>query len=269
MATPYLVYCTPEGEIREEPRLQALAFGMRPLAADELIPLPDGVTLSMMPDRLAVGQKRNGEYQVISSTRGWAAAALLPIGYTRTLLPAYEKVPGTEPLPFFGYSAVAGINGRLYVAALKTDDPRKWHPRAFNGRILTHLVREKQAAFPRNRIVAQHAHCALDYSCPTASNLFFGRWEMAIAVSPGCNARWLQRLYDAGLDTIRASTISGHSETYTAYYRPLGYSFEDVKESLKRARDAGVYSSINLLSLPGMIDREREVEALLSFVKET
>src|SRR5258708_34136071 len=83
------------------------------------------------------------------------------------------------------------------------------------------------------------------------------------------NPRWLQRLYDAGLDTIRASTISGHPETYTAYYRPIGYSFEDVKESLKRARDAGVYSSINLLCFPGMIDSEREVEALLAFVKET
>src|SRR6266704_1017895 len=357
MAIPYLIYCTPAGEIREEPRLRALGFDNQPLESSDLIPLPAGVTLSMMPDRLAVGEKRSGERQVIARSRGWAIAALLPIGYTRTLLPAYEKVPCTEPLPFFCYSAVAGINGRLYVAAVKTDDPRKWHPRAFNGRILTHLVREKQAAFPRNRIVAQHAHCALDYSCPTASNLFFGRWEMAIAVSPGCNARcigciskqeeedlvspqdrltfiptadeiveaavphleqadeaivsfgqgcegeplmqwrrisqaiktirertqrgvinintnasnprWLQRLYDAGLDTIRASTISGHPETYTAYYRPIGYSFEDVKESLKRARDAGVYSSINLLCFPGMIDCEREVEALLSFVRET
>ncbi len=357
MATPYLVYCTPEGDICEEPRLQALAFGNQPLTTHDLIPLPDGVTLSMMPDRLAVGQKRSGEQQVISSTRGWAAAALLPIGYTRTLLPAYEKVPGTEPLPFFGYSAVAGMNGRLYVAAVKTDDPHKWHPRAFPKRTLTRLVKEKQAAYPQNRVIAQHAHCALDYACPTASNLFFGRWEMAIAVSPGCNARcigciskqeeedlispqdrltfiptideivevavphleqaeeaivsfgqgcegepllqwrrieqaikamrmrtdqgvinintngsnprWLQRLYDAGLDTIRVSTISGHPETYTAYYRPLGYSFEDVKESLKRARDAGLYSSINLLCFPGMIDREREIEALLSFVKET
>lgn len=83
------------------------------------------------------------------------------------------------------------------------------------------------------------------------------------------NPRWLQRLYDAGLDTIRVSTISGHAETYTAYYRPIGYSFEDVKESLKRARDAGLYSSINLLSFPGMIDREREVEALLSLIRET
>ena len=357
MATPYLIYCTPDGEIREEPRLQALAFGDRPLDPAELIPLPDGVVLSMMPDRLAVGQVRDGERSIVVASRGWAAAALLPIGYTRTLLPAYEKVPDTEPLPFFGYSAVAGVHGRLYVAALRTDDPQKWHPRAFNKRTLTRLVREKQAAYPQNRIVAQHAHCALDYSCPTASNLFFGRWEMAIAVSPGCNARcigciskqeeedlispqdrltfiptveeivevavphlehaeeaivsfgqgcegepllqwrrieqaikavrartdrgvinintnasnprWLQRLYDAGLDTLRASTISGHPDTYTAYYRPLGYSFEDVKESLKRARDAGVYSSINLLCFPGMIDREREVEALLAFVRET
>jgi len=357
MAIPYLIYCTPAGEIREEPRLRALAFDNQPLESSDLIPLPDGVTLSMMPDRLAIGEKHLGERQVIARSRGWAAAALLPIGYTRTLLPAYEKVPDTEPLPFFGYSALAGMNGRLYVAALRTDDPYKWHPRAFNKRTLYRLVREKQAALPANRIVAQHAHCALDYSCPTASNLFFGRWEMAIAVSPGCNARcigciskqdeedlispqdrltfiptveeilevalphleqaedaivsfgqgcegepllqwrrieqaikgirthtdkgvinintnasnprWLQRLYDAGLDTIRASTISGHPETYTAYYRPIGYSFEDVKESLKRAHDAGVYSSINLLSFPGMIDREREVEALVSFVRET
>ena len=81
------------------------------------------------------------------------------------------------------------MNGRLYVAAIQTDDPHKWHPRAFNPRTLHRLVRKKQSELPENRIVAQHAHCALDYSCPTASNLFFGRWEMAIAVSPGCNAR--------------------------------------------------------------------------------
>src|SRR6184192_1860397 len=189
MTIPYLIYCTPQGEIREEPRLQALAFGNQPVEAGDLIPLPGGVTLAMMPDRLAVGQKRSGEQQIITKSRRWAAAALLPIGYTRALLPAYDKIPGPEPLPFFGYIALAGMNGRLYLPALKTDVPRKWHPRAFNRRTLTHLVREKQAAFPRNRIVAQHAHCALDYSCPTAGNLFFGRWEMAIAVSPGCNAR--------------------------------------------------------------------------------
>ncbi len=358
MPTPYLVYSSPDGEIHEETRLRALSFEGRLLEAADLIPAPDGVTFSMMPERFAVGQKRNGERQVLPSTRGWALAALLPIGYTRTLLPAYEKAAQAEPLPFFGYSAVAGMNGRLYLAAIKTDEPRKWHPRSFPRQKLERLVQEKQAAYPNNRVIAQHAHCALDYSCPTASNLFFGRWEMAIAVSPGCNSRcigciskqeedeglispqdrltfvptveeivevalphlesaedaivsfgqgcegepllqwhrieqaikairtrtdkgvininsnssnprWLQRLYDAGLDTIRTSTISGHPETYTAYYRPIGYSFEDVKESLKRASDAGLYSSINLLCFPGMIDREREVEALITLIQET
>src|SRR5712692_2236145 len=169
MAIPYLIYCTPAGGIREEPHLRALAFDNRPLESSDLIPLPDGVTLSMMPDRLAIGLKGSGERRVIARSRGCAAAALLPIGYTRTLLPAYEKVSDTEPLPFFGYRAVAGMNGRLYVAALRTDDPRKWHPHAFNGHALKRLVREKRAAFPGNRVVAQHAHCALDYSCPTAS----------------------------------------------------------------------------------------------------
>ena len=352
-----LLYSTPQGEIYEEPGLQALAFGEIPLQEADLIPLPDGATLSMMPNRLAVGRKRSGERLVLAKSCGWAVAALLPIGYTRTLLPAYEKLPNTDPLPFFCYSAVAGINGRFYVAAVKTDNPRRWHPRAFNRQKLEHLVREKQKAYPHNRIIGQHAHCVLDYSCPTASNLFFGRWEMAIAISPGCNSRcigciskqeeedlispqdrltfiptveeivevalphlvraedaivsfgqgcegepllqwrrleqaikslrsktdkgvinintngsnprWLQHLYDAGLDTIRVSTISGHVETYTAYYRPLGYTFEHVKESLKRASDAGLYSSINLLCFPGLIDREREVEALLSLVRET
>ena len=358
MPTPYLVYSSPDGEIHEDKHLRALSFEGRPLEASDLIPAPEGVTFSMMPERLAVGQTRNGKRSVLPSTQGWALAALLPIGYTRTLLPAYEKAPSAEPLPFFGYSAVAGMNGRLYLAALKTDDPHKWHPRSFPRQKLERLVREKQAAYPNNRVIAQHAHCALDYSCPTASNLFFGRWEMAIAVSPGCNSRcigciskqeedeglispqdrltfvptvdeivevavhhlesaeeaivsfgqgcegepllqwrriegaikavrertdkgvininsnssnprWLQRLYDAGLDTLRTSTISGHPETYNAYYRPIGYTFEHVKESLKRASDSGLYTSINLLCFPGMIDREREIEAILAFVKET
>src|SRR5260370_1443224 len=164
----------------QEPVARQSAYDPRP---------DDSASLSMMPNRLAVGRKRSGERQVLAKSRGWAVAALLPIGYTRTLLPAYEKLPDTDPLPFFGYSAVAGMNGRLYVAALKTDDPRKWHSRAFNRQKLEHLVHEKQETYPHNRIIGQHAHCALDYSCPTASNLFFGRWDMAIAVSPGCNSR--------------------------------------------------------------------------------
>ena len=90
-SVPYVIYSTPDGEIREEPRLRAMAFDGCLLEASNLLPLPDGVTLSMMPDRLAVGLNRSGERQVLPQTRGWAAAALLPIGYTRTHLPGLRE----------------------------------------------------------------------------------------------------------------------------------------------------------------------------------
>jgi molybdenum cofactor biosynthesis enzyme MoaA len=206
-------------------------------------------------------------------------------------------------------------------------------------------------------VLAHHAHCALDYACPTASNVFLRRWEGAVAVSAGCNARCvgciskqeedelvspqdrltflptveeivavgvahletaddaiysfgqgcegepllqsrrieqairnmraqtargtinintnasnpraLQRLYAAGLDSLRASTISARRETYDAYYRPIGYTLDDVKRSLILASEAGVYTSINLLCFPSLIDCEDEVEALLGFLRET
>ena len=72
---------------------------------------------------------------------------------------------------------------------LATDDPHKWHPEEFPRKSLQRLVEQRLAAEPENRVLAHHAHCALDYACPTASNLFFQRWEGAIAVSAGCNAR--------------------------------------------------------------------------------
>lgn len=354
---PHLVYSAVDGDVGERRELRALDYTGAPLAPDDLIPLPEGSTLAMLPHRLAVGLNSSGQRHVTPARHGWALAALLPIGYTRTKLPAYEKTPETESLPFFGYTAIAGWRGRLYVAALRTDDPERWIGRNYDARRLRRLVRERLEAEPENRALAHHAHCALDYQCPTASNLFFGRWEGAVAVSPGCNARCvgciskqdeddlvspqdrltfipsaeevvelgvahleraedaiysfgqgcegepllqgrlierairdirartprgvlnintngsnprvLQRLYDAGLDCIRVSTISARRETYDAYYRPLGYTFEHVKESLRRARDAGVYSSINLLCFPGLIDAEDEVAALIAFLRET
>ncbi len=357
MKIPSVVYSTPDGSVAEEPHLRAIDYTGQPLTPEDLIPLPDGTTLSMLPQRLACGLTRNGRLASIPAKKGWALAALLPIGYTRTRLPAYTKTPQTEPLPFFGYTAVAAMNGKLYAAALRTDDPYKWHPHNYRRARLEPLVKQRLAAEPENRVLAHHAHCALDYACPTASNLFFRRWEGAIAVSPGCNARCigciskqdednliapqdrltflpsveeivevavahleqapdailsfgqgcegepllqaqrieqairairartsrgtlnintnasnpraLQRLYDAGLDSLRASTISARPETYNAYYRPLGYTFEDVKRSLILARQAGVYSSINFLIFPGLADAEEEVEAMVAFLRET
>jgi pyruvate-formate lyase-activating enzyme len=356
-AHPYLLYSTISGQVAENTRLSALDFSGDPLSLAELIPLPEGATLAMLPERLAIGRDVDGIRCVVPATRGWALAALLPIGYTRLRLPAYEITESTTPLPFFGYTAIAGYRGRICVAAQRTDNPERWLSRQFDPTRLQRLVEVRLESEPGNRVLRQHAHCALDYQCPTAGNLFFGRWEGAIAVSAGCNARCvgciskqeeeqlvspqdrlmfrpsveevvdvalahlnsspdavisfgqgcegepllqarlieksieairlrtssgvinintnasnpraLARLYAAGLDMLRASTISARPETYAAYYRPIGYSLQDVKRSLELARDAGVYSSINLLCFPGLTDAEDEVAALVSFLRET
>lgn len=76
-------------------------------------------------------------------------------------------------------------------------------------------------------------------------------------------------IVDAGLDLMRVSTISAIPAHYDAYYKPRGYTVENVAQSLRYAADHGVYTSINYLVFPGVTDREEEVEAMALFLKKT
>jgi pyruvate-formate lyase-activating enzyme len=85
----------------------------------------------------------------------------------------------------------------------------------------------------------------------------------------GSLPRVVERLCRAGLDSIRVSLNSTQPEAYAAYYRPKGYSFTDVVESIRVAKACGCYTAINLLVFPGVSDREEEVEGLLRLIAET
>jgi molybdenum cofactor biosynthesis enzyme MoaA len=113
----------------------------------------------------------------------------LPTGYTRLLTPAYEKEPGAEHVPLFGYTAVATLHGKLFASAVPLDPGGSWDPAIHNTADLPDLVADRVERLPSNRLAAHHAHCALEYGCYTAQNLFYGRDEMAIAVSVACNAQ--------------------------------------------------------------------------------
>jgi pyruvate-formate lyase-activating enzyme len=76
----------------------------------------------------------------------------------------------------------------------------------------------------------------------------------------------LERLFEAGLDSIRVSMNSMRKSFYEAYFRPKGYSFNNVVESIDLAGGMGKFVSINYLNVPGFTDAEQEVEALLSFL---
>jgi pyruvate-formate lyase-activating enzyme len=80
----------------------------------------------------------------------------------------------------------------------------------------------------------------------------------------------LARLIEAGLDAVRISLNSFRPEVYAAYYRPQGYGLDDVLESARRASQAGLRVSLNLLTHPGVTDDAGELaaaEAVLSAVR--
>ena len=298
---------------------------------EEVIPLPEGASLTMIPNRAPVVINDEDQFTLYPE-EGWVMGALLPQGYTRTLLPAFVNNEGAEGLPLFGYSAVFAQDGDLYVAAVPTDEDYKWNPQYFNTDDLAERVEALQNKFPDNRLLKQLGHCALTYGCFTAQNIFYHRWEGGIPVSPVCNARCLgcislqpseccpspqsrltfvptvqevvelavhhlqdaedgiisfgqgcegdpsmqadliaeaiKKIIDAGIDSLRVSLNSGTDAVYNAYYRPVNYTLDNVRQSLRYAADNGVYTYLNLLTFPGINDCSDEVESLLNLVQE-
>lgn len=181
------LYTNENGDLLAAGKYGALAArGSDLLPADDYIPLPKGATLTAMPGRAPLMQNRAGK---IVAGKGTAVAVLLPQGFTRLLLPAVKTVGTPEVLPLLGYTAAAMKDGKVYVAAKQTDEHKIWHPDHYNTADLTERIAKVRKILPGNRIIAQLAHCSLVYSCFTAQNIFYRRWEGGLPVSRTCNAR--------------------------------------------------------------------------------
>ncbi len=354
----HMLWANKRGEILDDPGLAAVGRSgtlTRDIAADEMSLLPAGAVLHYLPDRVPLGRNRHSGKLEERGGKAQAVAVMLPNGWARTLLPAYHKQPGATTLPFYGYTAAALVNDEIMVAAVQTEDSIRWSPFQYSTPDLPQTVHKRLAQEPDNRLLAHHAKCALEYQCYNAQNIFYRRWEGAIALSPACNARCIgciseqpedmppspqqrltfvpslddikaiavphlqtpdsiisfgqgcegepllradliadsikairqetdqgtihintnaslpagvQRLVEAGLDSIRVSLNSATPERYNAYYLPVRYGFDDVVKSVDICRDAGVQITINLLFFPGLNDLESEVETLERFIDE-
>jgi MoaA/NifB/PqqE/SkfB family radical SAM enzyme len=75
-------------------------------------------------------------------------------------------------------------------------------------------------------------------------------------------------LINAGIDSIRISINSPTERYYNCYYKPQGYSFGDVLESIAMGMKAGIFVSLNLFFLPGFTDMATEVDELFHFLKK-
>lgn len=179
-----LAYCDKAGRIYFDEEREPLADGgiVRPVQREELIPAPPGTVPMILPGRRPL--LREGV-----AKRRYALAAMLPAGYTRLLLPAYEREDDAPTLPLFGYTFACVIDDELHVAAMRTDESEDWQPRHFRPGELESLLDRRIKTDPANRVLRQVALCSRDYGCFTAQNVFFERGEAALPVSPKCNAR--------------------------------------------------------------------------------
>ncbi|MGE5423278.1 MAG: radical SAM protein [Ignavibacteriales bacterium] len=357
------VYSDREGRVRIADDLTFMGRSgsawLRP-DREELMPLPQGSSLVMMPGYYPVGMSNDNYPLCLEDSReGYtpvAMAALLPQGFTRTFLPAAVAPKSAKEIPILGYTAVAGHEGDIYAAAVQTDEDRKWNPRYYNTEELEGRIKKKQESLPGNRILQQLTRCSCDYSCFTAQNIFYERWEGGIPTTPSCNAQCvgcisrgytrvkspqerldfvpevseivgvglvhlqnaseaiisfgqgcegepalsaeriapavklmrgetdqgsinlntnagytagIQKITDAGLDSMRVTMLSARAEDYTAYHRPQSYMLKNVEQSIAYAVENGVYVSLNLLTMPGFTDTEEQIEATVDLVERT
>jgi pyruvate-formate lyase-activating enzyme len=200
MKIPDMLFARRNGELLDLPGIEMTGKAgnrfVKPSGKD-LIPLPEGATLTALPYRIPIGlDNRSGKFSLIrwnpysrKKEEVWAVGALLPQGFTRTLVPGFSGGGGLKPLPLLGYSAVGLDQGKFVVAANKTDEDYLWNPVHYNTEDLVELVEQKKKDFPQNRLIQQLGICVLEYGCFTAQNIFYQRWEGGIPVSPKCNAR--------------------------------------------------------------------------------
>jgi pyruvate-formate lyase-activating enzyme len=201
-AMPSMVYADEKGQIYDFPGLKMAGRSGRtlyPVDRRDLIPLPEGSELFVLPDRLPVGwDDKSDEIIVLDrdpARQGGAVqavAAFLAPAYTHTAVAAFHRSgAGSKPLPLFAYTAVGWWGGRFWVAGFRSDeDPRqdfrRFSPDVVRKRTIARLKRDKG-----NRLIQHLGRCSLTYGCPAARNLFLGRWEAPLPTSPVCNARCL------------------------------------------------------------------------------
>ncbi|MBN1636693.1 MAG: radical SAM protein, partial [Deltaproteobacteria bacterium] len=193
-----LLFADKNGNIMDYEPLSMVARSgdyLVPVEMDELIDLPDGSQLYVLPDRHPVGMDRQtGEIVVLErnpynpSQKAYAVAAFLSAAHTHTYLAAWERKTCANVLPLFAYAAI-GWNGGFVTTAIRVDQSRRQDPDTFDMSKVKRGIEIWKQEFSRNRLVDHLSNCALIYGCPAALNLFQGREEGPLPTSPSCNAR--------------------------------------------------------------------------------
>lgn len=185
-----MVFADDDGNIYDHPDLLMLVRRGRELTLprpDELIPLPEGSDLYLLPGRHALGlDPQSGKAEALEER---AVAAFVCPSYTLSATAAYLKDEGSPNLPLFAYGAVGFANDRFWVAATQVDKDRRQVFTQVAPERITKGAQDLLRRYPENRLIGHLARCALTFCCPAAKNLALGRFEAPLPTSRACNAR--------------------------------------------------------------------------------
>ena len=278
---PYLVFADESGNIYDHPELLMLVRRGRELAQprpDELIPLPEGSDLYLLPGRHALGlDPQSGSVEAMEER---AVAAFVCPAYTLSATAAYLTGESAPTLPLFAYGAVGFAHDRFWVAAKQVDKDRR--------QVFTHVTPERITKgaydllkrYPKNRLVQHLSRCALTFCCPAAKNLALGRYEGPLPTARICNARCLGCIshqpegsgFPASQNRIDftptpeeiAEVMLLHSKRAKNPVLSFGQGCEGeplteaelIGDAIRRFRTAGVQATVNIntnASLPDVI----------------
>ena len=187
---PVMVFADEGGNIYDHPDLLMLVRRGRELTLprpDELIPLPQGSDLYLLPGRHALGlDPQSGKAEALEER---AVAAFVCPSYTLSATAAYFKDEGAPKLPLFAYGAIGFAGDRFWVAATQVDKDRRQVFTQVAPERITKGAQDLLKRYPENRLIGHLARCALTFCCPAAKNLALGRFEAPLPTSMACNAR--------------------------------------------------------------------------------
>lgn len=194
---PSLVFANSRGEILDYSGLlmagSSCGHFSKP-SRDDLIELPPGSELFVLPGRKPVGIERSsGEPALLEDNpygtgQVQAVAAFMAPANTSIFTSAYQTSANAPVLPLFAYTAVGWADGKFWVAAFRSDPDIRQDAGQFDQEKITRKTRKHLQQYQNNRLIQHLGKCCLTYGCPAARNYFLGRWEAPLPTSPVCNA---------------------------------------------------------------------------------
>jgi len=163
---------------------------------DELVELPFGSNLFILPDRVPIGydlmKNQFIELKEYQGEKVFAVSSFMAPAYLQILRSAYKTKNKAKRLSLYSYSAAGWKNGKFYASGVRIEKDTRQDLVNFNLKLIEKKAHEMLKKYSKNRLVAHLIEkCVLCYGCPAARNFVMQRWEAPIPTSPFCNSSCL------------------------------------------------------------------------------